>query len=323
MVLNFILINGVSFIFFILSQMAFAGRVSAYLPYLLITLSFPHFILTYWIWIKRVESWKNEKWPLLFPLIYLNLFITSSMYPLEWLNPQILVKLSYYYLLYHFAQQMYGVTLWMSHSYGVAVDRWTRYTLRAFFLLSASYAMFDLELREATNVLFYLTTPVWRFPSELLITNFALVGALFVILIGLILKNFYQQKNIRAFMPLAGVSVSTLWFIPPFSHGMIFFLPIIHSLQYFPFIYMKNRGLTLYRWMMTGALAVFAGWVFFRGIPFMVPTGWPLWPAMVLTLLNNHHFIIDGRIWKLRDVKNRDLFSAEVPGSGQYSGSNN
>lgn len=318
MVLNFILINGVSFIFFILSQMTFTGRLSFYLPYLLILLSFPHFILTYWIWFKRVDSWREEKWPILFPIIYLNLFYTSSVYPLEWLNPQILVKLSYYYLLYHFAQQLYGVTLWMAFSYGVKIDRWTKHTLHAFFLACASYAMFDLELRGATNVLFYLETPVWKFPSELLLTNFAIVGALFVVLIGLILKNFYQYKNIREFLPLAGVSVSTLWFIPPFSHGMIFFLPIIHSLQYFPFIYMKNRGLTIYRWAATGGLAIFAGWVFFRGVPLLVPGGWSLWPAMILTMLNNHHFIIDGRIWKLKDVKNKDLFSAEIPGGNKY-----
>lgn len=314
MVLNFILINGVSFIFFFLSQMAFAKTLSAFLPYLLILLSFPHFILTYWIWMKRVDSWKQEKWPLIFPLIYLNLFITSALYPLEWLNPQLLVKLSYYYLLYHFAQQLYGVTVWLSFSYGVKLDRWTKYTLRAFFLTCASYAMFDLELRGATNVLFYLETPVLKFPSELLLTNFAVVGAVFVVLMGLILKNFYANKSIREFLPLAGMSVATLWFIPPFSHGMIFFLPIIHSLQYFPFIYMKNRGLTLYKWIGTGALAIFAGWIFFRGIPLLLPTGWPLWPAMILTLLNNHHFIIDGRIWKLRDKKNEDLFSAEMPG---------
>lgn len=318
----FLLINGVSFIFFALTSFTLLGdKLTSYLPYLLIFTSFPHFILTYLIWAKRVTSWKEEWWPIVFPLCYGIAFFLSFKIQAEFFCPELLVKFSYYYLLYHFAQQLYGVTLWLCYAQGVTCGKVLKIGLRSFFLVGAVYAMLDLELRGATSVLFYLPSHPMTFPSELLIVGFVLAGLLFFFVLILNLKDYLTKKSLSSFIPMIGVATGALWFIPPFSHGMVFFLPVIHALQYFPFIYIKNKELTLIKWGVVGLLSLLTGWFVFRWVPFsgrnLVSVDyWPVWPAFILTLFNNHHFIIDGRIWKLRDPVNKDLLS-EVPGYHQ------
>lgn len=324
MLLNLILINGLSFIFFILLQLnEVKTSLTSFLPWFLIIFSFPHFMLTYWIWVKRVGRWHDE-WPaILFPFFYSALFFVIYFYPMSFLTIDELIRFSYAYLLYHFVQQLFGVTLWLSYQYRIALMSWQKRALRAFFLMSGLYAYFDLELRGGAKVLFYREISQVSLSSDFVIGSFILVGLLFVINLGFIVKNYLETKSLRSFAPLGGMLVAGLWFIPPFGHQMVLFLPVLHAFQYFPFIVMKERSQKKWRLTVLFAGAIGAGWILFRVLPFstlqfLSPDVGLIFPAFVLTLLNNHHFVIDGRIWKLRDERNKELFlAAKIPGDGQ------
>lgn len=321
MLFNLILINGLSFVFFILLQLnGVKTSLTSFLPWFLIIFSFPHFMLTYWIWARRVGRWQDE-WPaIIFPFAYSALFFLIYFNPVSFLTVDELIRFSYAYLLYHFVQQLYGVTLWLSYQYKISVSVWQKRLLRSFFLMSGLYAYFDLELRGGAKVLFYREISQISLSGEFVIGSFILVGILFVANLVFILKNYVQSKNIRTFAPLGGMLVSALWFIPPFGHQMVLFLPILHAFQYFPFIVLKERSEKKIRLIVLFVAAIFSGWVLFRVLPFstlqfLSPEMGLIFPAFILTLLNNHHFVIDGRIWKLRDEKNKELFlAAKVPG---------
>ncbi len=285
----------------------------SYLPFMLFLFSFPHFIATYGVWISRVKSWRQEWWPLIFPFLYLGIFYACVRGQLGSIHPSLIVKLTYVYLLYHFCSQLYGVALWLGSEKKVEFSLWEKRLLRAIFLLMGAYTLMDLELRGATGVLFYTDTPITIFPAWIMRSTLILFFVLALGFCFISFKHFYQKKKLEYLLPLAILGTGFIWFIPPFSHGLVFYLPILHGLQYYPFIYMKMRKLKLWQWGLFLMLCVGIGEFFFRQIPFW-DTGLGsmgmLWTAMILTLLNNHHFIIDGRIWKLSDPKNTDLFTS-------------
>ncbi len=106
------------------------------------------------------------------------------------------------------------------------------------------------------------------------------------------------------------VSRYWIWFLPPINQKMSLFLPLLHGLQYLPFILMKTKKLSTRNKLLLGPVCLSVGWIFFRWLPFNVALmEGTLWPALILSLLNNHHFVIDGRIWKLRDPVNQDLIT--------------
>jgi hypothetical protein len=76
---------------------------------------------------------------------------------------------------------------------------------------------------------------------------------------------------------------------------------------------MKTARISRLKWVVLSLVFVGLGWFFFRWLPFNISPVFlsgTLWPAFILTLLNNHHFLIDGRIWKLKDPENNDLFTS-------------
>jgi hypothetical protein len=102
--LSFLMV-GVSYCLLILLLFFEHSKLQPYLPFLLILFSFPHFMATYGIWFGRVKEWKREWWPLLFPFVYLAVFFLAlkGMIPVR---IDMIIKLSYVYLIYHFSQQL-------------------------------------------------------------------------------------------------------------------------------------------------------------------------------------------------------------------------
>ncbi len=300
---------GVSYLLLLLLSLGDHTFLRSYLPFMLILFSFPHFMATYGIWMGRVREWKREWWPLIFPFVYLGIFILSlkGKFPLRF---ELIIKLSYVYLIYHFSQQLYGVTLWMVGQKKIQLDRWAKYLLRTIFILMGFYTLLELELRGATQVLFYSSIPLFPFPPVLFQVTMGLFFLCAVVFVMYAFWRVHQTKNIFFLTPLLGVGAAFIWFIPPFSHDMVYYLPIVHGLQYYPFIYMKMRHLAAWKWVLFIVSCGVSGWVLFRWLPFtqgIGPMSGVLWTSMILTLLNNHHFIIDGRIWKLSDPRNEDL----------------
>jgi hypothetical protein len=307
------LIIAVNFLLLIMVSFMKTESSHAYLPFLFIFFSFPHFMATYGVWISRVKSWKEEWWPLTFPFLYLAFFYFSTTGQLKVIHPAYLVKLTYFYLLYHFCGQLYGVALWMGTEKKVLLALWEKRILRSCFLLMGAFSLMDLELRGATGILFYANTPMTIAPAWLMQGTFLSFIILSLIFCALTFRNFFVSKNIASFLPLMILGLGFVWFIPPFSHDLVYFLPILHGLQYYPFIFLKFKGFKAWQWALFISVCMGAGYVLFRVLPFWesgLNSLGVLWTAMILTFFNNHHFIIDGRIWKLSDPKNADLFTS-------------
>lgn len=312
--LSFFMMAGVSYLFYFFSLWPGVDSIRHYLPWLILIFSFPHFMATYWVWSSRVKNWKSEWWSLGFPVFYVSLFFMASKGWLFSEAVETILKLSYLYLLYHFAQQLYGVTLWINYRQGVQYIGWRKLLLRGFFLSAGLYAWVEMELRGVVNVLFYHQVPSWNIHSDYIQGIFFIVLSLSFIIFILTFMDFIRYKSLKYFMPLGSMGLAWLWFLPPLNQGMVVFLPILHGIQYLPFIHMKGGNLSLKKWCFLTGFFVASGWLFFRWVPFQVtgPLEGTLWPAMILTLLNNHHFIIDGRIWKLRDPQNQDLLTVKA-----------
>lgn len=310
--LSFFLIAGMSYLFFLVTLFSAGDFLGAYAPWLFLIFSFPHFMATYWVWISRVKSWKNEWIPLSFPLLYLVLFFLATKEVFGVNGVEYILKFSYLYLLYHFTQQLYGVTLWLNYKNGVVYSEKRKWLLRGLYLVAGFYAWLEMEMRGVVNILFYHSVSSWNLPSEYITAGFILIFALTVINMSLCFYDYFKFKNIKSLIALAPMGVAWLWFLPPFNQKMIFLLPVFHGIQYLPFIKMKGRALSSIHWFILSVTFVASGWVFFRWLPFQIQTtvfAGTLWPALIISLLNNHHFFIDGRIWKLRDVENQDLLN--------------
>lgn len=308
--LSFFLIAGISYLFFLTTLFDAGDLLGAYTPWLFLIFSFPHFMATYWVWISRVKSWKNEWLPLSFPLFYLVIFIVATKGFLGEHGVEIVLKFSYLYLLYHFAQQLYGITLWLNYKNGVNYSGNRKLLVRSFYLAACLYAWMEMEMRGVVNILFYHSVSSWNLPSQYISFGFFLIFALTLINLSLCFFDYFKFKKLNSLLALAPMGLAWLWFLPPFNQKMIFLLPVFHGIQYLPFIKMKGRSLTGIYWIAMSLVFVATGWFFFRWLPFHLPQTMlegTLWPALILTLLNNHHFFIDGRIWKLRDSENQDL----------------
>ena len=280
---------------------------------LLILVSFPHFMATYWLWWQRVGSWKLEIAPLLFPVLYGCLFFMGAKELGPFLSVSSILKISFLYLLYHFAQQFYGVLLWFCYSVGLNFSLWEKVVLRSYFLVIAFYTWVQMELRGELRVLFYHPVDSWPLPLYVADVGFFLVLGLTLLATVIFLFKFLSLKKLSSLYPLGILSLGWLWFIPPFCQKLAYFLPVLHGLQYFPFILMKGRVRQFRYWFLALGGFIFTGHLLFRNLPFdLSPSLFPgtLWPAFILSLLNNHHFLIDGRIWKLRDPDNKSLLTS-------------
>ena len=311
--LSFFMIAGLSYLFFLSSFFGIDKLIGPYVPWLFLLFSFPHFMATYWVWNSRVKTWKKEWLPLLFPVLYLVAFVGSSRGWFGGSALEMLLKCSYLYLLYHFAQQLYGVTLWINGQNKIFYSYKHKLFLRGLFLSTCLYAWLEMEMRGVVKVLFYHSVSSWGLHSDYLVSIFLLVAILSLVNIFWSFYDFYKTKDLKHLLSIGPIGLAWLWFLPPLNKNMIMLLPVLHGIQYLPFIKIKARKLNLSKWLTLSVIFIASGWVFFRWLPLFFPfkvLEGTLWPALILSLLNNHHFLIDGRIWKLKDPENQDLFTS-------------
>jgi hypothetical protein len=287
-----------------------------FFPSLLLLFSFPHFLVTYFIWFKRVSSWKDEWWVVLFAPLYCLLFYLSFTNHFAFINIELVLKISYAYMLYHFAQQLFGVHCWLNGFLGFSFSGWRKSFSRFYFIFGALYFWIELETRSGVNTLFYYPVASWPVSSAYLMFCFYLFLFMSLVEFGFIIFDFFKYKKLSRFAPLTCLGLVWVWFIPPINSKMLVWLPVLHGVQYFPFILMKLSGYGFIKKIQIGLFSVLLGWVLFRYLPFNLFSESTIVAPFLLSLLNNHHFLIDGRIWKLRDPHNVDLRFAHAGGSG-------
>lgn len=244
---------------------------------------------------------------------------------------------------WHFAGQNYGVALMFLRRRGVTVEPRAKRFLYASFLLSFALTILVLHGEKYTVINAALPASsqaaAYRFMSlgiphgfiELALPLTALAYVFTLVGAGTLLLRNAQLRDLGAASCV--VLVQALWFSLPAMlrvmanvplHGLAFaiiWISAAHGLQYlwvtFYFARKENPsrrlGPYLGRALLAGTtVTVFPAVIFAPGLLGRVP--WDVGLAILLfSVVNLHHFILDGAIWKLRDGRIASLLLRDVP----------
>lgn len=311
MYLDALLIFGSSFIVYFLPVAVWKGL--PLIP-LLIAFSFPHFVATYVIWGSKRQLWLTEKLGLFYPFIFLS-FCWLAEQSAERAVSSLPYQLTYIYLIYHFARQMYGAALWGAYRLNFKPSKELKICFNAWFLGVPLCALYNGFLNKPPRVLFYHEVQPWVLPQWPVLILWTALGLILFLVLFFSAKDYHRQRSSGLLWPLVMLLLPLFWFLPPFhSAEWVPLIPLLHALQYAPFwgrLLWSSTTPLLYK---IGHYLAFVllGWIIFRWLPLSLSDAlsssavYAAWIAM----LNAHHFWIDSRIWKLKDEKNSVLFTS-------------
>jgi tetratricopeptide (TPR) repeat protein len=231
---------------------------------------------------------------------------------------------------WHFSGQNYGLALMLMRRRGIDVEPGTKRLLYASFLLS--FALTALLLHTEAGNIALAPVPAaisghYRFlslglPNAFSEVAFPVLGVAYVAVIGAAVLRLLGRGTLRDLAPGAAlVATQVLWFSFPallryfdaFTTENIAFgafgVSIAHSVQYLwvtsYFAVNSERGERISHFLGKTVLAgaavvVFPGLLFapqlLGTVPFNAGMG-----ILLFSVVNLHHFLLDGAIWKLRD----------------------
>jgi tetratricopeptide (TPR) repeat protein len=221
---------------------------------------------------------------------------------------------------WHYSGQNYGLFMMFARRAGAKPERWTRHAIYAAFLLSYAILVVRFNTGVSTDPLFVsLNLPALLGTKLLIVLSVLFIGCSVVGLSTLI-----EQSGWRGMMPsLTLFATQFVWFLLPtalafvkgldipqsrYSMGV---LAVMHSAQYLwiTSYYARREALAEDKksWRPLGYFGVLVA----GGIALFVPGPWIATHVfhfdftrsfLIFTaLVNIHHFILDGAIWKLRD----------------------
>ncbi|MCZ6569664.1 MAG: tetratricopeptide repeat protein [Deltaproteobacteria bacterium] len=231
---------------------------------------------------------------------------------------------------WHFSGQNYGLALMLMRRRGVDVDPGTKRLLYTSFILC--FALTALLLHTESGAIGLAPVPAaisgeYSFLSLGIGSNvanalFPLIGVAYLGTLGLLGKRLLALGSLRDLAPAAMlVATQALWFSLPallrytnaFTTTNIAFgafgISIAHSVQYLwiSSYYAANAAhrarLAPYlgKTVLAGcAVVVFPGLIFAPALLGTVPYNAGL-GILLFAVVNLHHFLLDGAIWKLRD----------------------
>ena len=223
---------------------------------------------------------------------------------------------------WHYTGQNFGLLMMFSRRSGIAPTAGERRALHRAFI--ASYIMLMLSFHTgASGDALILSLGL---PASYTVPIRALLGAFFLVATSWALWSMTRRSNLRAIVAPATLALTQfLWFLLPllielisksevpqtrYSSGI---LAVLHSAQYL--------WITSYYQRREARAAGNASWKFSTylvtliagGIALFIPGPWVVsrvfhadFAASFLTftaLVNIHHFILDGALWKLRDSR--------------------
>jgi tetratricopeptide (TPR) repeat protein len=223
---------------------------------------------------------------------------------------------------WHYTGQNFGLLMMFARRAGAAPSESERRALRLSFVASYAMLMFSFHTGPSPDLLILSLGLPASFTSP---ARFVL-GAFFIVASAWALRSISRRASWKALLPCATlVATQFLWFLLPafiellsgrevpqtrYSSGI---LAILHSAQYL--------WITSYFQEKEARAAGNASWSFPRylltliagGIALFIPGPWIVsrvfhvdFAASFLTftaLVNLHHFLLDGAIWKLRDSR--------------------
>ena len=223
---------------------------------------------------------------------------------------------------WHYTGQNFGLLMMFARRAGVSPTETERAALRLSFIASYILLMLSFHTGPSGDALILSL----GLPAKFTLPARATLAFFFVGVSGWALVSLARRSNFRAILPIATLTLTQfLWFFLPamielasgreipqtrYSSGL---LAVLHSTQYLwiTSYYQKKeaRAAGDSNWSFSGYLVtLIAG-----GIALFIPGPWIVsrvfhtdFAASFLTftaLVNIHHFILDGAIWKLRDSR--------------------
>ncbi len=239
---------------------------------------------------------------------------------------------------WHYTGQNFGISMMFLRRAGVDVSAAERRRLHVAFV--ASYVMLLAAFNQGAShdplvLSLGLSLPVARAIEIAAAAVFVVSGAwAFVPLV--------RRTSVRSLTaPLTLYSTQALWFVAPivlawmsalqvpqtrYSSGM---LALMHSAQYlwitkyFPRRAAERGARAANGWSARSywATLVLGGLVLFLPVPWVASYAWhvdyTISVFIVASIVNIHHFMIDGVVWKLRNPRVRTLLVSTEPGSPQ------
>ncbi len=223
---------------------------------------------------------------------------------------------------WHYTGQNYGLLMMFARRAGLSPTEIERQALHLSFIASFLLLMLSFQTGSSGDSLILSLDLPWKFtlPAR------AVLAAFFIASSGWALRSLTRRSSWRALLPVVTlVSTQFLWFLLPalielisgkaipqtrYSSGI---LAVLHSTQYL--------WITSYFQAKEARTAGQQGWSFPKylltlvagGIALFVPGPWIAsrvfhadFASSFLTftaLVNLHHFLLDGAIWKLRDSR--------------------
>ena len=223
---------------------------------------------------------------------------------------------------YHYSGQTYGVSMIFVGKSGAKLTAWHKQILRAPIYAAYVYRVIEMNIAGSkSSTLLEMSVPKLDLPAPLLPVAGIGVGITLFLFLGLNL--WFDRGNRRAlpFVVNTIVAAHVVWFtMTPFPI-LIAFVPFLHCLQYLlvtTFFDFKERraekergpDLTLAQYFRSTlflryyATQVAGGLGLFILLPLILTSAGAgpraLVGAVVISIVNLHHFILDGAIWKLR-----------------------
>jgi tetratricopeptide (TPR) repeat protein len=287
--------------------------------FLAIVFNYPHFMATiYRAYHTRAdfEKYKFFTLHLTLLLILTGILLHASYRLLPWV-----FTLYICWSPWHYSGQNYGLLLMFVRRSDAAMTPGERRWLRAAFVASYVMLLASFETGGSVDPLILSL----GLPAHFTIPARIALGLVFVVCAWFALGQLVLRRGIRAMAaPLTLVATQFLWFVLPtflelrstyqipqtrYSSGI---LAVLHSAQYLwitSYYQRRDARAGQSNWRMAGYfLTLVAG-----GIALFIPGPWLVsyifsfdftTSFLIFTaLVNIHHFLLDGAIWKLRDSR--------------------
>jgi tetratricopeptide (TPR) repeat protein len=306
--------------------------------------NYPHYMATIYRAYHRVEDFQKYR---IFTVHITALVLLTLVVSHFWLRALPLIFTLYLtWSPWHYSGQNYGLFMMFARRAGAKPSTAERRALYAAFLLSYFILFLSFHTGSSSDLMFVSLGIPGRF-SAIAVLPLALG---FVVLSAYGLSGLAEQVGWRPLLPsLTLFSTQFVWFLLPtalsmgerlqipqsrYSTGV---LAVMHSAQYLWITSYYARGETSAentgRWrplayfgiLMAGGIALFVPgpWLASRVFHYDFTASFLIFTALV----NIHHFILDGAIWKLRDGRIAALLlnsrervtSAKAEAGGQFA----
>jgi len=305
---------------------------------LAIVFNYPHFMATIYRAYHTRENFNKYR----FVTFYVTLLILATgvlMHASPRLFPWVFT-LYIYWSPWHYSGQNYGLLMMFARRSGITVTPAERRWLRSAFVASYCMLLGSFVTGGSSDPL--ILTP--GFPSRFTLPLRLGLGVMFAIFTSLGFHRIVRERGVRATLaPLTLAFTQFLWFVLPtllelnsasqvpqtrYSSGI---LAVLHAAQYIWITsYFQRReavaaGTSNWR-VTTYFLTLLAG-----GIALFIPGPWLVSFLfhydfttsflIFVSLVNIHHFILDAKLWKLRDSRVSSLLvdsgNIQEPGFSQ------